>query len=757
MVIPTCGVVMLSSISVLFVEDSGVEKNKVLEALKKHFTIEIHALATTTDEFHELLTGRHWDLVVSEEYLSKTDVFEILDIINASGRNVPVFVFSAYSDVRGAVECIRRGASDFRTKDDIAGLIESVRNTLARKKGLKESGDDYEKELLIDIIEESRDLIFLMDEKSLKFRYVNRAVIEKTGYSFGELRNMTPVDLVRNISAEILRERLSGVAEGEQDKIVLFTELVSKDGEVHQSEATVQLVYRKNESMFYARLEDLSEKIRTHENAMRMMQVVEYSTSGIFVTERDGTVTYANPKLEKQTGFSGKDIIGSNIKVIKNVIEDSAEYDRIWSTVLSGRRWAGRTKSNTKGGGHVEVISFVSPIRNSKGEITNLAFFDEDATIANEMKMQLIHAQKMETLGELAGGIAHDFNNVLTAVGGFASVISRKLKDRKDLSYLADKLVELAESGRSLTQGLLGYSRKREQEFRIIEIDRIVRKVSDIISLVFPEDVVIDLETGCDGVRIKAIESQIEQILLNLANNAKDAMPDGGLLTVSTSKSASGKSVIIRIGDTGTGMPADVLANIFKPFFTTKSEGKGTGLGLAIVKDLMDSHGGKIACDSVLGHGTVFTLEFPLVDIDEISCAAATSDSLVKLDGCVVVVDDDPGVREGIETMLGEFGYRAASFDGFPSLHNKLEHLGEVSLAVIDMVLSDSGSMMAEEALLEKYKNLPIIYMTGYDDESLKAKGIDITGKIILKKPVFAHALLKMIAESVNEKAGRKG
>ncbi|QAR31965.1 PAS domain S-box protein [Geovibrio thiophilus] len=744
---------MLPSVSVLFVEDSGVEKNRILEALKRHFTIEIHALASTTDEFHELLTGRHWDMVVSEEYLSKTDAFEILDIINASGREIPVFVFSAYSDVRGAVECVRRGAADFRTKDDIAGLMESVSGALSRKKVRREDYEEYERELLTDMIEESRDLIFLIDEKSLRFRYVNRAVIEKTEYSFGELRGMTPVDLVRNLSAEVLRERLTGVSEGEQDKIVLFTEIVSKTGKVHQSEATVQLVYRKNENLFYARLEDLSEKIRTHENAMRMMQVVEHSTSGIFVTEKDGTVTYANPKLHRQTGFGEKDIIGQNIKIIKNIIEDSEEYDRIWATVLSGRRWAGRTKSITKDGGQVEVLSFVSPIRNSKGEITNLAFFDEDATLANEMKMQLIHAQKMETLGELAGGIAHDFNNVLTAIGGFASVISRKLKDRKDLSYLADKLVELSESGRALTQGLLGYSRKQEQEYRIIELERTVRKVTDIISLVFPEDIVIDVEMNSGGARIRAVESQIEQILLNLANNARDAMPDGGLLTVASSKSPSGKSVLIRIGDTGTGMPADVLANIFKPFFTTKSEGKGTGLGLAIVKDLMDANSGKIVCDSILGHGTVFTLEFPFVDIDEISCAAATSDSLVKLKGSVVVIDDDPGVREGIETMLEEFGYRAVSFDGYPSMYNKLEHLGEVSLAVIDMVLADSGSVIAAEALLEKYGNLPIIYMTGYDDESLKGKGIGSEGKIILRKPVFAYSLLKAIAEAASEKS----
>ncbi|MCD8567207.1 MAG: PAS domain S-box protein [Geovibrio sp.] len=744
---------MLPSVSVLFVEDSGVEKNRILEALKKHFTIEIHALAATTDEFHELLTGRHWDMVVTEEYLSKTDAFEILDIINASGREIPVFVFSAYSDVRGAVECVRRGAADFRTKDDIIGLMDSVKALLSRKKVMKENAEEYEKELLIDIIEESRDFIFLIDEKTLKFRYVNRAVIEKTGYSFGELRNMTPVDLVRNLSADVLRERLSAVADGEQDRIVLFTEIISKTGEIHQSEATVQLVYRKNESLFYARLEDLSEKIRTHENAMRMMQVVEYSTSGIFVTEKDGTITYANPKLHRQTGFSEKDIIGSNINVIKSVLDDSGEYERIWSTVLSGRRWAGRTKSKTRDGGEIEVLSFVSPIRNSKGEITNLAFFDEDATLANEMKMQLIHAQKMETLGELAGGIAHDFNNVLTAVGGFAGVISRKLKDRKDVSYLADKLVELAESGRSLTQGLLGYSRKQEQEFRIIDADRTVRKVTDIVSLVFPEDIVIDVETECGGARIRAIESQIEQILLNLANNARDAMPDGGLLTVSASKSLSGKSVLIRIGDTGTGMPADVLANIFKPFFTTKSEGKGTGLGLAIVKDLMDSHGAKIFCESVLGQGTVFTLEFPLIDIDEISFAAATADSLVKLSGSVVVIDDDPGVREGIETMLSEFGYRAVCFDGYPSMYNKLEYLGEVSIAVIDMVLADSGSVMAAEALLEKYGNLPIIYMTGYDDESLRGKGIITEGKAIIKKPVFAHSLLKAMAEAMQEKS----
>lgn len=743
---------MLPSISILFVEDSGIEKNKILDALKKHYTIEAHELASETNKFRDLFTSKPWDLIISEEYLRNTDIFEILDIVNASGLDVPVFVFSAYSDVKGAVESIRRGAVDFCTKDDINGLIKSI-NTYCQNVGSKKHiGGEFDEQMLFDLIEQSTDLVFLIDAKTFKFRYVNRAVLEKTEYSFGELRSMTPADLVSNLSYETLKEKLTDASEDQQKKIVIFTEIVSKSGKVHQSEATLQLVYRKNESLFFARVEDLSEKIRSRENALRMMQIVEYSSSGIFVVEKDGTITYANPKILKQTGFSEKEIITKNIRDIKNVIEESGEYEKIWSTVFSGRRWAGKTKSLDKNGEVKEVLSFVSPIRNTKDVVVSLAFFDEDATLANEMKMQLLHAQKMETLGELAGGIAHDFNNVLTAMGGFASVISRKLKDREDVSHMADKLVEFAESGRTLTQGLLCYSRKQEHDFRVCDVDAIIRKITDIISLVFPEDITIKVQAETSGLRIKAIESQLEQILMNLTNNAKDAMPDGGTLSIISSKSFLGDRVSIKVIDTGTGMSADVLANIFKPFFTTKSEGRGTGLGLAIVKDLVEVHKGFISCESVEGKGTTFTIEFPTVDIDEISGAATTSDSLVDIDGHIIVVDDNPGVREGMETMLDEFGYKSAVFDSFEALYEKIDQYEKIPLAIIDMVLFDTFSHNMVEELEKKYSGITIIYMTGYDEETLKNKKIDTGEKIILRKPIFAHSLLKVIAEAVKKK-----
>lgn len=740
---------MLPLINVLFVEDSGVEKNKILELLKCYFKINHNEIASTTDEFHRLLTSRHWDFIISEAFLNKTHILEILDIINISGKNVPVFVFSASSDVRCAVESIRQGACDFRTKDDINGLVESIKHNYEKRSSTKEIDIEYEKELLIDIIEESRDLIFLIDKKTLKFEYVNRAAVEKTEYSFEELRNLTPVNLVQNINLDTLKDRLSKLNTNEQDKLTILVELITKSGKIIHNEATIQIIYRKNEIYYYARLEDLSEKIRNVENAMRMVQIVEHSTSGIFLTEKDGTIIYVNPKIQQQTGFSEKEILGSNLNAIKTVIEESKEYDKIWASILKGRSWIGRTKSRCKDGTNLEVISHITPIRNTKKEIMNIAFFDEEATHANEMRLQLLHAQKMETLGELAGGIAHDFNNVLTAVGGFAAIIRRKLKEKNDISYYADKLVELAESGRTLTQGLLGYSRKQEHESKIIEVERQVRKVTDIISLVFPEDIKIEVEDNSDHARIKVVEQQIDQILLNLANNAKDAMPDGGTIALRIEKSLSKKSVLLRVTDTGTGMSPEIMANIFKPFFTTKTEGKGTGLGLAIVKDLVEINHGTIKCESTIGEGTIFTIEFPLVDLDEISCSEATAESLVKINGKIIIIDDNQGVREGIETMLEEFGYETTSFDSFPSMYKSLSEIKNVGLALIDLVLVDSGSILAEEALRERYPNIPIIFMTGYDDESIKSKGLSIENKILIRKPVFAHSLLKTMADSI--------
>ena len=409
------------------------------------------------------------------------------------------------------------------------------------------------------------------------------------------------------------------------------------------------------------------------------------------------------------------------------------------------------------------VETRAAPLKNIRGEITALLGVTRDVTEEKKLEGQLRHAQKMEAIGTLTGGIAHDFNNILTAIIGYGNIIKMKLPAADPLRSHAEQLLMSTERAASLTQSLLAFSRKIVLSSKPVDLNGIVRRVEQLLHRLIGED--IELKTELSGNTISAIadSGQIEQVLMNLATNARDAMPTGGTLTISTSRveldndfinthgyGKHGSYSLITVADTGVGMDEQTRSRIFEPFFTTKEVGKGTGLGLAIAYGIIKQHNGFINCVSTPCKGTTFRVYLPI---------ATTTIPAEDLDGkktvipssgteTVLLAEDDPEVRRLTKTVLEDFGYTILEAgDGAEAVREYRAHENTVHLLLFDVVMPRMNGKEAYDEIRKMKPGIKSLFMSGYTNTAIEKKGISVGSLTCVLKPISPRDLLKKVRE----------
>ncbi|HEX9023257.1 MAG TPA: response regulator [Geobacteraceae bacterium] len=377
------------------------------------------------------------------------------------------------------------------------------------------------------------------------------------------------------------------------------------------------------------------------------------------------------------------------------------------------------------------------------------------------LQQQLRQAQKMEAIGSLAGGIAHDFNNILTAILGYGHLLKKRINDDKGQRYL-DEIIAASERAASLTQSLLTFSRKQEINLQPVNINKVVRKIENLLARLIGEE--IELKTMLadeSDMTILADSGQIEQVLMNLATNARDAMPDGGVLSIRTERVVVDGTVpgiliptglynVIRISDTGSGMDEETRERIFEPFFTTKEPGKGTGLGLAIVHGIIKQHKGDIFVSSEEGCGTTFEIYLSHHDLKSIESQPLTQKAPVGGKETILIAEDDPSVRSYIKMALEASGYNViVAEDGYDAVVRFRENGARIQLIILDVIMPKKTGKAAFEEIRKIDGQVPVIFWSGYPTDFVNKKGI--TGKDIplLAKPVAPHLLLAKIREAL--------
>ena len=386
-----------------------------------------------------------------------------------------------------------------------------------------------------------------------------------------------------------------------------------------------------------------------------------------------------------------------------------------------------------------------------------------DISRRKTLEKQLQHSQRMEAIGTLTGGIAHDFNNILTVISGYVGLLQSQVTDDPKLLAKIMKIGEAAERGSKLTHGLLAYSRKKSEPSTPVDLNQLILKTQDFLERVIGERFQKTLEICAEELIVLADHSQLEQVLINLVTNARDAMVDGGQLSIKTQQTEidrnfcqmygygePGLYALITVSDSGSGIPKEIQQKIFDPFFTTKDTGKGTGLGLAMAWGIVKQHKGYILVDSELGQGTSFKIYLPLTD----HCVAsiAVTEATVLPGGCetILLVEDDPLVRESTNSILSAVGYDVTTSDCAEAalkILSKSEH--HFSLILSDVVMPGiKGPEFYQE--IRKKTAVPVIFMSGYTFDSLHEQGLVREGIILLNKPIQAMELLTCIRETID-------
>ena len=511
---------------------------------------------------------------------------------------------------------------------------------------------------------------------------------------------------------------------------------------------------------------DITDRKQAAEERIRLATAVEQAAESVIIADRKGTIHYVNPAFERLSGFSSEDIVGKNFRILKSDRHDENFYRTMWKTISSGTGWAGRICNRMKDGSLRHFETTISPIRDKNGVIVNFVSVNRDVTQEVALEAQLFQAQKMEAVGTLAGGIAHDFNNLLQVIQGYTEVLQNEVGRNKSSTEALRKIHRSAKRGADLTRQLLTFSRKVQSERRPLDLNREVEQVKRLLERTIPKMIEIELYLSESPAVVSADPIQIEQAIMNLAVNAKDAMPEGGKIVIETERvrldqqfckshlgAQPGEYVLLSISDTGHGIDQEILEHVFEPFYTTKDVGRGTGLGLAMVYGIVKNHEGYILCYSEVSTGTTFKIYLPAMEQSGQSQKPVEAEDLFKGgDETILVVDDEEYIRELVVELLTDAGYKvltATDGEGALKLYGKKQR--NIDLIILDLVIPGMGGKKCYEEILKVNPRAKILIVSGYSANGPGKDAIEAGAKAFVGKPFDVSNLLETIREILDE------
>ncbi len=541
--------------------------------------------------------------------------------------------------------------------------------------------------------------------------------------------------------------------------------ILRSDGTEVPVEISDREITLEGKRVLYGIFCDITERKTSEAFIQNILQTVD---EGIIVINRDYQIISANKAYCVQVGMSYDDIIGKKCHVVSHgshrpCFEDGHE-DHVCSVKPTFETGEPHTElhvhRSSKGDPlYVETKSY--PLRDASGRVNAAIEIINDVTEKKKLEEQLLHSQKMEAVGLLAGGVAHDFNNILSAIIGYGSLIQAKTSSDAQLSHYSTEVLAAANRAANLTKSLLAFSRKQIIDPKPLLINDVIVNIEKLLLRIIGED--IDFKTFCakENLTAMADRGQIEQVLLNLATNARDAMPKGGTLTIHTeyiiiddaflkthSYAKPGTYALISIADTGVGMDKYTRERIFEPFFTTKETGKGTGLGLSIVYGIVKQNNGYIDCVSTLGKGTRFNIYLPLISSSADKSVPTAVLSAKKGSETILMAEDDEYLRNLNRAILEEYGYRViVAQDGEEAVRLFSDNKNDVRLLVLDVIMPKKNGKDASDEIRKMAPSVKVLFTSGYTADFVGNKGIIEPGRFFLPKPASPTALLLKIRE----------
>jgi PAS domain S-box-containing protein len=471
---------------------------------------------------------------------------------------------------------------------------------------------------------------------------------------------------------------------------------------------------------------DITRQRVAEELYLKLSRAVEQSPVAIVITDAEGRTQYVNAHYTKISGYTLEDILERNIAVLREGHPTEAAFQDFWRVVSQGGQWQGELMRQRADGTPIWESVQVSCLRNPAGEIINLLCLREDITERRQLEEQLRQAQKMESLGTLAGGIAHDFNNLLAVISGYAE-LSLLQADPANLPKHLREIQRAAQRACGLVRQILTFSRKAEVRYAPVDLNQLVRDLVALLGETFPRNVSLQLALDDALAPLLADQNQLQQIVLNLCVNARDAMPGGGVITLTTSvvpgSALAGRPGVppgrtfacLQVSDTGTGMTPEVRARLFEPFFTTKPTNEGTGLGLAVVYGIATNHHGFIEVDSQPGVGSTFRVYLPVKDAIALEAAPAANTFFPGGTERVLVVDDELALRKLLETALTRKGYTVTlAGNGLEAMELINDSARSFDAVLLDLNLPGATGFEVFKVIKSNRPCLPILVLSGH-------------------------------------------
>ena len=761
----------LDQIHVLLVEDNLGDARLLREAVKDAAGISIGLThEQTLAQALKRLDDESFDVIMLDLSLPDSEGLETLERTHSHAPNLPIVVLTGLDDEALAVRAVREGAQDYLVKGQVTGqvLVRAMRYATARKRSVEElrKSEEYFRSL----IENALDIITVLDEAG-SIRYSSPSLERILGYSASTLHGTNLLALIHPDDCKVFLEKLAFDRNRASLPQQFQFRLRHQDGSWRVLEAIGKRVgVNSPVGGFVVNSRDITERTQAGE-ALReanetLRAVIETSPLAIYSLDLLANVKSWNRAAENIFGFSACEVMNGPLPIV--FPEQKADFKARFEQCIHGNRLIGNEERfQRKDGSAIEVSIWNAQLRDGNGVVTGIVAAAADNTERKKLEDQFRQSQKMEAVGRLAGGVAHDFNNLLTVITGYCQMMVDQLSPADPMSEDLQQVLKTADRATTLTKQLLAFSRQQIVLPKVVALDALVRDMDRMLKRLAGEDIELRIEGVCGKVRVDP--GQIEQVIVNLAVNARDAMPGGGKLVIETMDREfdefsvqyaqgliPGPYVLLAVSDTGSGIDAVTRSHLFEPFFTTKERGRGTGLGLSTSYGIVKQNQGAILVYSEPGLGSTFKIYLPRVDEPADSLAKSEPErASFRGTETVLVVEDEEGVRRVLLEMLQQAGYHVlGACGGQEAIDMCRASKAPVHVLITDVVMPNMGGRELAARLCQINPGIKVLFVSGYADSVVLHHGVLEADTHFLQKPFTVEQLGRKVREVLEEQAG---
>jgi PAS domain S-box-containing protein len=748
-------------IKVLLVEDNPGDVRLLQEFLWDVTTAQFELMPVERlDRTLELLNQESFDVILLDLSLPDSQGLETFISLHRQAPAIPIIVLTGLDDENLALRAMQEGAQDYLVKGQVSGdlLVRCMRYAIERQR-IEEALRQSEERFRVAL--KNSPIVVFNQDKELRYTWVYNT---SPGFINEEILGKQDLDLIAAADAQLLFDIKQGVLStgvGARKEVSINT----AQG-IRYFDLTVEPLRNEAQEVVGVTCAsiDISDRKLAEEKIREQAALLDVTTDAIFVRDLENRVILWNKGAENLYGWQAQEAYGKTVVELLYDDEPPEEVEIAFLTTINQGKWQGELPRVTKSGKKVLVSSRWSLVCQEDCTPKSILTVDTDITEKKQLETQLFRAQRLESIGTLASGIAHDLNNILTPILAVSQLLPLKFPDiYSEHEHLLEILEDSARRGAELVKQVLSFARGVEGKRMTLQVKHLIREVVKIVKQTFPRSIEVCMDVAPDLWTVYGDSTQLHQVVMNLCVNARDAMPDGGSLTISAEnllidenyarmnlEAKVGPYTVITVADTGVGIPKEIVERIFEPFFTTKELGKGTGLGLSTVIGIVKSHGGFVNVYSEVGRGTQFKVYLPAAQGIEIELTSQL-EPLAGKGELILVVDDEPAIQEITRASLETYNYKTlVASDGIEAIALYAQNRNKISAVLMDMMLPSLDGLTAIRTLQKINPAVKIVATSGlaYSSKLAEASTTNISG--FLSKPYTVKELLLALQKALN-------